>query len=261
MDEISDDPAVLRVVQERLSGGPISVLAPGERASVALVAFNRGWARYPLLDEGNYTVMFRYVPEWIDPVLAEERAGEVRSNTLAFHVVKGAPETVSRGGALAEVAVRRDENELIASMTNRTDRAMLINTNYGMSVPFAAIQWIYERDGRRATIPAAPVLGRNWVDFDARRFVPLEPGGSLELSRVRVADLSRALSQAGEVVVAGEGIIALSYFNLCDRQWQLREQANLDKDAATPAVFRTTLPRELLSTRLTSQPLRSWSVP
>ena len=110
-------------------------------------------------------------------------------------------------------------------------------------------------------IAAVPALGRNWVDFDARRFVPLEPGGSLELARARVADLSRALSLASEGVVAGEGTIALSYFNLCDRQWQLREQANLDKDESAPAVFRTTLPRELLSTRLTSQSLRSWSVP
>jgi hypothetical protein len=138
---------------------------------------------------------------------------------------------------------------------------MLINTNYGVSAPFAEIQWIYERDGRRTAITAAPALGRTWADFDVRRFLPLEPGASLELAHARAADVSRSLSQAGEKVVPGEGTIALSYFNLCDRKWQFREQTNLDKDASAPAVFRTALPRQLLSTRLTSQPIRLWGAP
>ena len=261
VDEISDDPAVLRIVQDRLAGGPISHLAPGERATVTLIALNRGWARYPLLDEGEYTVALRYVPEWVDPVLAQENVGEVRSNTLSLRVSKGAPEAVSRGGAQAEMGIRREENELIGSITNHTDRAMLINTNYGVSAPFAEIQWIYEREGRREAIAAGPVPGRTWVDFDARKFVTLEPGASLDLARVHAVDLMGALGKAGADVVAGEGTFAFTYFNLCDRQWQMREQANLDKDESAPAVFRTALPRELLSTRLTSQTLRTWSVP
>lgn len=260
VDEISDDPAVLHVVQQRLAGGPISRIAPGDRVTVPLPSWNRGWARYPLLDEGDYVVTLRYVPEWIDPVLAEEKIGAVQSNTLALHVSKGAPDVVSRGGAQGEISLRREGDELVASMTNRSDRLMLINTNYGVSAPFAEIQWVYERDGQRIAIPAANPLGRNWSDFEATRFAALEPGSSLVLARTRVTDLVRSLNQEGEAA-AGEGGIALSYFNICDRQWQLREQANLDKDQSAPAIFRTPLPRQLLSTRLTSQSLRGWGVP
>ena len=259
VDEISDDPAVLRVIQERLTGGPISELAPGERAIVIVGSFNRGWARYPLLDEGTYTVTLGYVPEWTDPVLAENKVGEVRSNTLSLHVVKGAPESVSRSGAQPSVSIRREQDELIASLTNHADRAIVVNTNYGLAAPFAEIQWVYERDGRRTAINAAPVLGRNWSDFVPRRFVEVAPGSTFELARIEAAELTRRIHQAGESV--GEGTVAVSYFNLCDRQWQFREQANLDKDESVPEVFRKPLPRELLAARLTSQSLRAWSAP
>lgn len=260
-DEISDDPAVLRAIQSRLAGGPSSRIAPGERVTISLAAFNRGWARYPMLDEGAYTIAFRYVPEWIDPVLAEQHVGEVRSDTLTLRIVKGAPDTVSRRGGQAELVLRREEDTLVASLVNHSDRTVLVNTNYGVSVPFAELQWIYERDGKRTPLPASAAQGRNWSDFDPIRFIPLEPGGSLELARTSLSNLMKSLGQAGESVFNGQASIAASYFNLCDRQWQIREQANLDKDAASPDVFRSPLPRQILSMRLASQSLRPWSDP
>ncbi len=261
VDEISDDFSVLQVIQERLTGGPISELAPGERAIVFVGSFNRGWARYPLLDEDTYVVTFGYVPEWTDPVLTEEKIGEVRSNTLLLHVAKGAPETVSRSGAQADLAVRRDHGDLVASITNRTDQSILVNTNYGVAAPFAEIQWVYERNGRRTAINAAPALGRNWSDFDPGRFLDLAAGATLELARIQPAELSRAVQQAGEDIDPGAGSVAVGYFNLCDRQWQLREQPNLDKDESAPEVLRKLLPRNLLSARLISQSLRAWNAP
>jgi hypothetical protein len=261
VDEISYDPAVLGVIQERLTGGPTSEIAPGARATVYVGSFNRGWARYPLLDEGNYTVAFGYVPDWSDPVLAEEKVGQVRSNTLALHVARGAPEAVSRSGGQAAVSIRREQGDLIASLTNHTDQVILVNTNYGVAAPFAEIHWVYEREGRRTAINAASAPGRNWADFDPRRFIDLAPGSTFELARIETAELLRALHQSGESGVAGEGSVAVSYLNLCDRQWQLREQANLDKDESAPEVFRKPLPRGLLSARLTSQSLRPWSAP
>lgn len=260
-DEISDDPAVLRAVQARLAGGPSSRLAPGERAVIPLVSFNRGWARYPMLDEGDYAVAFRYVPEWIDPVLAEQHVGEVRSNALNLRITKAAPDTVSRRGGQPELILRREDDSLIAQLVNHSDRMVLINTNYGVSVPFADLQWIYERDGKRTLLPASPSQGRNWSDFDAGRLVSLDPGSSLVLVRIRIDDLVKSLGQAGESVFSNQATISASYFNLCDRQWQIREQPNLDKDASSPDLFRSPLPRQLLSARLTSQSVRPWSGP
>lgn len=261
VDDIADDPEVLRVVQERLQGGPVTELTPGDRMVIVLDQFNRGWARYPMLDAGEYRVTMRYVPEWSDPVLAEQKIGEVRSNELMLRVERGAPETVSRAGAKAEVAVRRENDEFVATITNRNDQSILVNTNYGVSAPFAEILWVYERDGRRETMSAASSTGRTWSDFDTVRFRKVDAGSSLELARIGVADLATRMGDAGKGVQAGEGLIAFSYFNLCDKNWQIREQANLDRDAETPAALRSPLPRQLLSTRLTSSSVRLAGMP
>ena len=58
VDEISADPDVLAEVQARLNGAPNGVLPPGERITVAVRMFNRGWARFPLLNRGRYTAVF-----------------------------------------------------------------------------------------------------------------------------------------------------------------------------------------------------------
>lgn len=261
VDEISDDPAVLRVIQSRVAVTPGSELGPGRRVTVPLTNFNRGWARYPLLDEGAYSVLFRYVPEWIDPVLAEQSVGEVRSNTLTLQVSQGAPQSISRHGGQAELTLRRDGEFLLASLTNHTDRTMLVNTNYGVSAPFAEVSWLYEHDGRRAAVPASPKQGRNWSEFDPGRFITLDPGATIELARIAAPELVERLKNLGESSISAQATITASYFNLCDRQWQIREQTNLEKDAEIPPVFRSPLPRHLLATRLTSQSLRPWTSP
>lgn len=260
VDEISDDKAVWQVIQDRLRGGPSCEVAPGERRSVVLSAFNRGWARYPLLESGRYTIQFQYVPEWLDPVLAEDKVGEVASNVLTLEVLHSAPAGVTTNGAPAEVSVRREAGDLIATLTNRHDHDIVINTNYGVSAPFAEINWVYERDGRRTLIPAMATPGRQWSEFDAKRFVLVESGGSIDLVRRPVGDVVDAFKQAGENLSGGEGSISVSYFNLCDRQWQLREQASLEKDADTPEVLRSPLPRQVVAARLTSGSLR-WTAP
>lgn len=260
VDEISDDKAVWQVIQDRIRSGPLSDVSPGERRIIVLSDFNRGWARYPLLQAGLYSVQFRYVPEWLDSVLAKDQVGQVQSAVLNLEVIESAPAGVSAHGAHAEVFVRREGAQLVASLTNRHDHTIQINTNFGVSAPFAEIKWVYERDGRRTAVSAIQQPGRSWTDFDAARFIKLKPGESMDLVQWSVPDVMEAFRQAGENLTSSEGSISFSYFNLCDRQWQFREQANLARDIDVPEFLRGPLPREILSARLGSASIR-WTPP
>jgi hypothetical protein len=261
VDEIADDSGVLSVVHERLDGGPSSVVPAGGQVTVRVRELNRGWARYPLLDAGEYSMVMEYAPEWLDPVLAANQVGRVTSNTLHVTVTRGAPETVSRGGAEAEIEIRRDGDTLVAMLTNRTDQTMFVNTNRGTSPPFAEERWVLEHDGRRFEIPSDSRLGRTWADFDEAGLAGVEAGASIELARIGVAQLRKALTDAGANVPPDGGTVVFGYVNLCNRQWQTREETNLAQDENAPAVLRRPLPRKMLSTRLSSGPLSAWGKP
>jgi len=261
VDEIADDPAVLSVVHQRLAGGPSSVVPAGGQVTVRVREFNRGWARYPLLDAGEYSMVMEYAPEWLDPVLAAHKVGRVTSNTLHVTVTRSAPETVSRGGAEAEIEIRRDRDTLIAALTNRTDQTLFVNTNSGTSPPFAEEQWVLEHDGRRFEIPSDAKSGRTWADFDEAGLAGVEAGASIELARIGVAQLRRAFMDAGANVPPDGGTLVFRYANMCNRQWQVREQTNLVQNESAPAVLRRPLPRKVLSARLSSNPLSAWGEP
>lgn len=261
VDDIADDSGVLSVVHERLGGGPSAMVPAGGQATIRVREFNRGWARYPLLDAGEYSMVMEYAPEWPDPVLAAHQVGRVTSNTLHVTVTRGAPEKVSRGGAEAEIEILRDGDTLVASLTNRTDQTMFVNTNRGTFPPFAEERWVLEQVGRRFEIPGDSKLGRTWADFDEAGLAAVEAGASIELARIGVAQLRRAFTDAGANVPPDGGTVVFGYFNSCNRQWQVREETSLAQDQNAPAVLRRPLPRKMLSARLSSNPLSAWGKP
>ena len=111
VDDISVDRAIAQVVHGRVDHPPTSILEPGQRVTLTIHAMNRGWARYPLLDQGQYQFTFDYVPQWQDAVLMAEKIGQVTSNVLELLVTKPAPETVSRRGAEASLNLALEDDE------------------------------------------------------------------------------------------------------------------------------------------------------
>lgn len=221
VDETGDDPAVDNAVRERSSGnGPEYTLQPGERITLTARNFNRGWARYPLLDAGVYTVVFDFVPDWDDPVLAAERIGRIVSNQATLTVTEAAPEAVSRKGAKAMIALRRDGSFLTVSLTNRSDLPAYVNTNFGATLPFAEGVWVYEEDGVRREVRVDQKPTSSWRDFEAERLRRVSPGDAVELARVDVADLQRALEEVGVNLQGKAASVHFRYMNLCDRHWQ-----------------------------------------
>ena len=253
VDDITADPAVEAAVQERLNGGPMSLLPPGEERTLTVRHFNRGWARYPLLDAGDYRIRLEYLPEWGDEVLAAEGIGRVISNELSLTVVRGAPEAISRRGREASVEMRREGDVLIATATNRSDLPILVNRNFGLSPPFARGEWVYELGSADRTIPLAPHEPASMEDFDAGLLTDVAAGKTVELTRTTVADLLVELDRAGAAPVESGGSIYFVYTNLCDRRWQRRQGDALLDNAKAPPVFRRPLPRRLLGGRFMTE--------
>ncbi len=251
LDNVADDPEVLSVVQERLEGGPSSVIPAGEQRIVRVRKFNRGWARFPLLDAGEYTVVLEYAPDWTDPILAAHRVSRVTSNEARLTVTRPAPEAVSRGGAEAELSVRREGKVLVAALTNRTDLTLYVNTNFGSALPFAEGRWIVESGERRSEIATLMERGRTWLDFRSSGIKAVDAGETIELARLEAVEVE----QAKVKLVGGQpeerATITFSYASFCDRRWQAREQSALDQDAGAPEVLKQPLPRRMLSTRIT----------
>jgi len=170
-------------------------------------------------------------------------------------VTTGAPAAVSREGAEASLTVHRDGLFIVAQLTNRTDQTVLVNKNFGRSPPFAEGRWVYLRDGTRHEVPVIHKRAASWHDFDAALLVEAKPGQSIELARIHLAELRRTLVDAGAKLGDDRWTVHFSYANLCDRQWQIRQDSALLGNPKAPAIFQHSLPRRILSTRHTSNRL------
>ncbi len=255
VDDIAADPAVLAAVERRLDGGPLSLLEPEQRVAITARVFNRGWARYALLEAGVYTAQLEYVPRWHDGILAKQQVGRVVSNQATITVTNGAPEAVSRGGTEASLTVQRAGPFIVAMVTNRTDQPLIINKNFGRAAPFAQGHWVYELDGTHREMPVKGKPAASWHEFDAALLVTVQPGDTLEMARRRIDELRRALIEAGSSIDNSRWTLHFSYSNLCGRQWQARQGSALIGNPKAPTIFQTKLPRRILSARHTSNHL------
>lgn len=213
VDDISADPQVAAAVERRVETGSVAALPPGERMIVTLRAFNRGWARYRLLDKGDYAVVLQYAPQWKDPALTDRRVGFVDSNQTNIVIRNSAPPAVSRGHAEADLLVERDGPLLRARMTNRTDQPMVINTNFGIKLPFAQGIWVCSLGRTVHEIPIAKEFDGPAVGIDEHRLIEAKPGASVEIAQIRIDALRQALAEAGVNLTAGRWSVHFSYVN------------------------------------------------
>jgi len=257
VDDISADPQVIGVVQDRLNAGPAAELAPGASAALTARLFNLGWARYPLLEAGEHTAVFDYVPQWNDEALADSKIGRVRSNLANLRITEAAPPAISRDGVEAEVSLDRDQQAVVARLTNRSELPIVVNLNFGPSPPFAQSRWVFEAAEALVEVPATPARAQSWEDFRASKLAELAAGASLELARASLAELRREFSARGADFASSAGSFRFQYSNLCDRAWQLREGMELLKDPKVPEVLRKPLPRRLITIHQSSPSLPS----
>ena len=261
VDDILADPRVEAAVRERLDAGPVSVIESEDSVAITVTAFNRGWARYPLLGRGRYDVVLEYLPPWEDDLLRTERIGRAVSNPATITVTDGAPAVVSRNGEEASVTIHQEECSLVATLVNKSDQPVWVNKNFSSAAPFAQGRWVYMLDESMVDVPVLPGRRARWTDFDEKLLVKVAPGGSVELARVDLDTIRRTLVDAGADLSSTRWAIHFSYSNPCDRHWQKREESTLRDDPDVPQVLRRPLPRRTLSTRQTSNQLQAPRTP
>lgn len=255
VDDIAADPAVVAAVQQRLNGGPVRVLRPGESATLTARAFNRGWARYRLLNADTYTLQIEYTPVWNDDVLNAQGIGRVNSKPVHLEVARAAPQNVSRSGIEASLTIKRDGDSLVANLTNHTDQPMIVNRNFGGAVPFAEGRWVIEWDDLRRNVPILGKPGMSWHDFEPAGLVTVRAGDAIEIARIKWNTLRETLREQGIPIDESRWTVHFSYMNLCDRQWQRRQGATLLDNPNGPPALQSLLPRRILATRHTSNQL------
>lgn len=255
MDDAGGDAQVMQAVQSRLDDPAGSILAAGETAVVRVKDFNRGWARYSLLDAGEYTALLDYKPQWDDAALISVRAGRVASNVVRLRIKESASADISRGGSRAVVVVERVESAFVAKLRNTTDQPIIVNTNLGAGAPFSFGQWTVEAGDNRRDFDASGKTGGTWADFDSARLVEVGPGSALELGRVPVERVRGVIKEAAADGGSTGWTLRYEYSNLCDRNWQVRQGEAFAKDPKVPAVLKEPLSRRLLNTRLVSERL------
>ena len=247
VDDINLDPHIAEVVQVRLGAGPIGTIAPGERVTITVHDFNRGWARMPMLDAGRYAVQFDYMPRWKDTALLDAGVGRVTSNKATVTVTTSAPDTVSRRGVEASLTVERDGEDLVAKLVNRTDKTKLVNRNFGSAPPFAHGRWVYDRDGNMREVSSIERAGASWHDFNPGRLVAVAPGATIELTRIAQDELVKRMAAHGAKVNETAWELYFTYSNLCDRNWQKRQGDALIGAETAPEFLRTLLPANILT--------------
>lgn len=251
VDSITVDDDVRAAVERRLRDAPTSQLPPGEQVELRVAEFNRGWARYAMLERGDYTVAFRYEPEWEDSVLAAEGAGRVTAGPATLTVLTSAPEAVSRGGQEASVSLERAGDAFAVFLINHHDRAQVVNRNLGPATPFAQGNWVFERNDRTVELSAADT-SRAHDEFSGEKLVTLAPGARVELVGAPLGELRKRLA-AGDAEAAEQSWkLRFSYNNHTDRRWQDREVYQQGGDAGVPEALRARLPANMLTGRFFS---------
>ncbi len=255
VNDIRLDAAVEAVVESRSITGPTSLLETRQRLTVTLRAFNRGFARYPLLDKGEYSVIVDYMPQWDDDVLLAQRIGRVVSNEGVITVTKGAPSGVSRAGIEVSLQLEQRGGTFVATLTNHNDQSRLLNKNFGSAPPFAAGRWIYTLGDAVHELPVEVQADVARQDFDAALLISVRPGQSVELWRGSVRNIRQRLAEAGAILTGARWTLHFHYLNVCDRIWQQQQGLALLNNAKAPPIFQVPLPAHLTFVRQTSNAL------
>ncbi len=243
VDDINANPFVAAIVQARTEGGPTATLEPGEKLVYRVAGFNRAWARYPLLERGAYRIRFAYEPEWDDPQLRDAQVGLVTTEPVAINVREPAPEIVREGRGVPRLSLTREADAIVATLTNTSDLALSVNTNFGSDEPpLANVVWAVLTGEDVIKLPGN-VTPRAAEAFSRARLVELEPGQAMELDRVPLERLRSAQNVVG-LEAGAEFTVRCVYVNRTDCTWQAVQNNLIGSDRA-PEGLREPLPPRL----------------
>jgi hypothetical protein len=203
VEPIERDERVYEAVNLRARGVPPSHPMPaGASDRLVIPAFNRGWARYPMLRAGRYTIAFSYQPQWNDPSWTKDGFGRVQSEPVTVEVTEAAPEAIRTAQGPLRLNLKRDGESLAAEVESTWDHELWINLNIGDDLrTHARIDWLLrakgggEKKGGEDREPIRWIPASTGDAFSLDRVRRLRPGERLVIGRAPVAALREQLSK------------------------------------------------------------------
>jgi hypothetical protein len=255
VDEILTDPAVMSAIEWRAEGGDLTPVPPGGKLVYRLPEFNRGWARYRLLEAGRYTVRLLYAPDWEDPEFVEAGVGRVESEPVMLEVTAPAPEIVRQSNSAARLQVTREGDELVARLTCTDDLPIWINQNLAThQPPFASLTWMALGPVNQLDVsPRLESTDDSIQAFQRVRVSEVQPGETIVLSRLSLAQAQASIQD--RKFDATQLTLQASYTNQCSVVWQRQQEPTLLGNENVPPDLRSPLPRRLYTGRITSEPI------
>jgi hypothetical protein len=182
VDAIEHNAEVYAAVNVRAGEDPPTHVVPANQ-SVELVipSFNRGWARYPLLEEQTYTIRFRYQPAWKNLTWVEDGFGLITSDPVRIEVTQAAPDRIRMARRPVALHLAEEGQRLEVRIENTWDRPQWINTNVGRNLrQGATLQWRWDKGGlfpekHRLDIGAI----KDSAPFDPQHVRKVKPGETI----------------------------------------------------------------------------------
>jgi hypothetical protein len=212
-EPIDEDPAVEAAVRWRVEAEPVGSLGGGRTLRIRGDDFNRGWARYRMLEAGEYTVQFVCEPEWDDAELARRQVGRVASELIRIRVTEAAPEVIRKAERPLAGEAKRKGDKFVAYITNTWDRTLFLNTNWGREPRrHAMLTWhLRTESGQMFEHKPPPRKGV----FSLAKIVSIEPGERLAVAYITREETTAALGEEG--TLAEEGPHGFVYANFLRR--------------------------------------------
>lgn len=247
VDPIEREPAIYEAVNQRAGDDPpVHPVPAGRSDQLQITAFNRGWARYPMLAAGRYQIAFAYQPKWKDKSWVEDAFGLVVSDPVTVEITDSAPETLRKADTALSLKLKEEGESLIAEMENTWDRRVSVNLNLGGEhETHARLEWrVTRQSGDSEEEPIRWEPEPTDAAFQAKLIRQLKPGERLVIGRAP-ADVLR--KRAREAAADGEWEVAVRYVNLPSPP-QLRERL-ADKNLSVEITS------DLFAGSVTSEPL------
>lgn len=197
VEPIERDPAVWAAVDQRARGtSPTHQIPPGATARLVIRQFNRGWARYPLLRKGAYTIAFRYQPKWRDGSWIEAGFGLVRGGSVRVEITEPAPKTLLDSTSPLTMRIERRGERVEAIIESHWDRDLWVNLNLGgPPSTHSRMDWQLTQQLQDNAEPVdLEVEGA--AEFHADKLVRIEAGSTIVAGSVAAEVIREKLAEA-----------------------------------------------------------------
>jgi hypothetical protein len=200
VESIDRDPAVYAAVDQRARGTPPShLIEPGRQARLVIPLFNRGWARYPLLVKGTYTISFSYQPQWKDESWSADGFGQVSGEPVSVAVKEGAPAALQRSGQPLELTIERAGDQLRAVIISHWDVPLWLNLNFGgASVTHSRLEWQLIPTLQDNADPFDLASAVTPADFEPHRLTRVDPTARVIVDSVSIEVVEKRLVEVNQ---------------------------------------------------------------